>query len=106
MIYLTQENDLNLNHSFVCLYFYASWMPFHKKMHTMIGKIEEKYKEQNIICYGIDVDAFKSMIKRFNLESIPTVIIYLNNKEVKRATGIMMTSAFKTLFSDILKKKS
>jgi thioredoxin-like negative regulator of GroEL len=105
MIYLTQENDLNLNHKFACLYFYASWMPFHKKMHTMISKIEDKYKEYDIVFYAIDIDFHKSFLKRFSVESIPTIVIHANNKEVNRTCGIMMTSAFKSLFADIFKKK-
>jgi hypothetical protein len=98
MIFLTEENDLNLNDRKVALYFYASWMPFNKKMLLMISKIEEKHKD--IIFYAIDTDFFKNLCTRFKVEEIPTVILF-KNKEIKRITGVSMTSAFKNAFNDI-----
>ena len=98
MLFLTQESDLILN-KIQALYFYASWMPFHKKMALMINKIEEKYK--NITFLAIDVDHFASSCKRFNIESIPTVIVLVDGQEVKRVNGLVMTSAFKSIFTDI-----
>lgn len=105
MQYLTQDTDLIIKN--VCvIYFYASWMPFHKKMTSMISKIEETYKNKNINFYAVDVDFFKNLCKRFNVESIPTIIVFSNDKEVKRAEGVILTSAFKKIFVDIFNKKS
>lgn len=94
---LLQEQDLKIS-SLQALYFYASWMPFHKKMLTMIDKIEDKY---NISFTAIDVDAYKGLCKRFSVESIPTVLILKDGKEIKKITGIVLTSAFKSAFADI-----
>ncbi len=106
MIYLTTEEDLNLNFKFACIYFYASWMPFHKRMSLMISRLEEKYKEKDIIFYAVDIDSFKPFIKRFGLQSIPTIILNKNFKEFKRVEGIIMSSALKRLFVDIFKEKT
>lgn len=81
------------------LYFYSTWMPFHTKFLTMISKIEEKYKEISFL--AVDVDEFKSQCIRFNIDSIPTVLIFKNGKEVKRIVGLTLTSAFKSAFADI-----
>ena len=99
MLFLTQESELHNNAKIVSLYFYASWMPYHKRMVTMISKIEEKYN--HILFIAIDVDHFKGLCKRFNVTSIPEVIITVNNKEVKRINGLVLTSAFRSAFSDI-----
>ncbi len=98
MIFITHESDLLLNDKKAALYFYASWMPFHKKMMIMISKVEEKYKD--IVFYAIDIDFFKSLCSRYKIEEIPTVVI-INNKEIKRLVGLPLTSAFKSAFSDI-----
>ncbi len=99
MFFITQESELQSTSKIVSLYFYASWMPFHKKMLTMIGKMEEKYKD--IAFFAIDVDHFKGLCKRFNVTSIPEVLILVDGKEAKRINGLVLTSAFRSTFGDI-----
>jgi thioredoxin-like negative regulator of GroEL len=104
MLFLTQELDFNVNTKITSLYFYASWMPYHKKMLTMINKMELKYKD--ITFFAIDVDHFKGLCKRFKVTSIPEVIILLDGNEVKRINGMVLTSAFKSAFGDIYDSRS
>jgi thioredoxin-like negative regulator of GroEL len=99
MQFITQEEELSMSLPLQALYFYASWMPYHNKFITMISKIEEKYK--GISFYAIDVDAFPNQCKRFSVDSIPEVLILKDGKEVKRITGLVLTSAFKSAFADI-----
>ncbi len=99
MLFITQEEELQLNKPLQALYFYASWMPYHGKFLTMIGKMEEKYKD--ISFYAIDVDVFNNQCKRFSIDSIPTVIILKDGKEAKRINGLVLTSAFRSAFADI-----
>jgi thioredoxin-like negative regulator of GroEL len=99
MEFLTHEDDLVFKTKLIVLYFYASWMPFHKKMMIMISKMEEKYKD--ISFYAIDVDHFKGFCRRFDIDSIPTVLILEEGKEKKRINGLVMTSAFRSAFADI-----
>jgi|SRR5579885_1090336 len=99
MLFTTSEDEIRLNESIQAIYFYASWMPFHKKMLTMISKMEEKHKEVSFL--AVDVDQFANQCKRFEIESIPTVIILKGGKEVKRINGLPLTSAFRSAFADI-----
>ena len=101
MLFLTSEEELILKPKFQMLYFYASWMPYHKKMINMISKMEQKYKD--IDFFAIDVDGFKSFIKRFEINSIPTITILNNGKEIKRLEGLILTSVIKAAFVDICK---
>ncbi len=97
MIFLTDENIV------ICklqaLYFYAPWIPYHKKMLIMIDKVEQKYK--NIEFLAINTDDFKGLCSRFSVSSIPSVIILNDGAELKRIKGLVMTSAFKSAFADI-----
>lgn len=99
MIFITQEKDIILTDKIQALYFYANWMSFDKKMQVMIAKIEEKYPQVSFL--AIDVDEFKNTCKRFNVTSIPTVLIMKNGVEKNRINGMVMTSAFKSAFNDI-----
>ncbi len=101
MLFLTSEEELILEPKIQILYFYASWMPYHKKMVNMVSKMEQKYKDIDFL--AIDVDGFKSFIKRFGINSIPTIVILNNGKEIKRLEGLILTSAIKSAFVDICK---
>lgn len=99
MQYLSKESNFQLKNNIQSLYFYASWMPFHKKMSIMLAKMEEKYK--NVEFTAIDVDAYKSLCIRFDVTSIPTILIMDDGKEKKRITGLVLTSALRSAFADI-----
>lgn len=101
MLFLTEESELELKPKIQVLYFYASWMPYHKKMQFMLGKMEEKYS--NIDFFAVDIDFFKTFIKRFNIDSIPTILFLNDGKEIKRINGLVLTSALKSTFVDICK---
>ena len=104
MLFITREEELKLDKSLQCLYFYTIWMPYHSKFVTMIGKMEEKYN--HIHFYAIDVDQFRSQCKRFSIDSIPTVLILQDGKEIKRINGLILTSAFRSAFADICLSES
>jgi len=104
MKFLTQEEDLSFKGKRQSFYFYSAWMPYHKKMLSMISKMEDKYKDINF--FAIDTDHFRGLCKRFNIESIPTVIILEDNYEVKKINGIVLTSAFRSAFADICRTES
>ena len=99
MLFITREEELQIDLPLQALYFYAPWMPFHSKFMTMISKIEEKHKDINF--FAVDVDEFTNQCKRFSIDSIPTVLIIKEGKEVKRISGLVLTSAFKSAFVDI-----
>lgn len=98
MIFLTKEEDLDLSAKKRALYFYASWMPYHKKMLVMIDKMENKYPDMKF--FAIDVNAFPNLCKRFTIDSVPMVLIF-NERKTRRIAGLVLTSAFRSTFADI-----
>jgi thiol-disulfide isomerase/thioredoxin len=96
---ITSEEELSIGQGVQSLYFYASWMPQHKKMLIMIDKVQEKYKDIEFI--AIDVDHFKGLCKRFTIESIPMVLVFKDGAEAQRIAGITLTGAFRSAFADI-----
>jgi thioredoxin-like negative regulator of GroEL len=105
MLFLTSEDELKITNSIQALYFYAPWLGLpHRKMMTMIGKVSEKHQDIEFI--GVDSDQFKGLCKRFNIESIPTVVLLKDGVELKRITGMVLTSAFRSIFADICNSES
>ena len=99
MLFITEDNEFKVQDGIQGIYFYATWMPFHKKMTLMISKVEEKHN--NISFVGVDVDCFRSLTKRFDVKSVPIVLVLSNGSEKKRIEGLVMTSSFKAIFNDI-----
>lgn len=64
----------------------------------MLDKMEQKYND--IKFFAVNIDQFRKICNRFYIDSVPTVIIF-DKKELKRITGLVLTSAFKRAFDDI-----
>lgn len=101
MNFITSEEEISQSSKTRVLYFCASWMPFSKRMLKVIESLEKKYT--NIQFQAIDVDFFKNLCIRFNVTSIPVILIFKDNKEVTRANGLILSSALKKVFVDICK---
>ena len=100
MIFITEDYELKFKFKTQAFYFYATWMPFHKKMLVMIDKVENKYKD--IDFYAIDSDHLKTICKQFKIESIPTVVIWSKLNEIKRINGFVLTKAFMHAFDEVI----
>jgi thioredoxin-like negative regulator of GroEL len=103
MIFITKETDVNMQVPLQSLYFYASWIPFHKKFLLMISKIEEKY---HMPFFAIDIDQFPQIAKKFSVKSIPVVLVLKKGEELNRIEGLVLTSAFKSFYVDIYNKET
>jgi len=102
MNFITHEEELKINNGLCAVYFYAPWLIYHKKMMVMFDKVKEKYKDISYI--GVDVSQFKKITSIYEVDSIPTVIVFNKGKEVNRLKGICLTSAFRSFFDDIYSK--
>jgi len=104
MKFILDEEGLCLrNKKEISLYFYAAWMPYHKKMLFMIDKVEKKY--DNVYFFAIDVDAFGGICKRFNIKSIPTIVLIKNKQEVNRINGLVLTKPFMSCYYNTFKQE-
>jgi len=99
MISVLDESSFSFNEGYQVLYFYGTSMPFHKRMSSILLNLEDKNKDMSF--YSIDVYLVKTFIKRFGLKDLPTVCIFKSGKEIKRVTGIVMSSAMKALFREV-----
>jgi thioredoxin 1 len=99
MLFVTDQKEIQFDSGICSIYFYSNWMPFHNKMIVILSKMETKYN--NIKHLAIDVNSHQEVIKRFNIESIPTVLLMRDGKEIKRIVGIVLTSAMRSAYADI-----
>ena len=102
MIFISSEDELQISEGLSVIYFYANWMPYHKKMIVMIDKVHERFPKLKV--FAVNTDNFKNQCKRYSVKNIPAVLAFRDGVEIKRLTGCIMTSAFKKVFCDALKE--
>jgi thioredoxin-like negative regulator of GroEL len=102
MFFITNETDLQFNwqeHPVQGLYFYRSGIPFHAKMIGIIDQLQQKYKQTYF--YAIDAEHFNGSCIRFAVESVPTLVVLKDAKEIKKIEGSVKTQDFINVFDDI-----
>lgn len=70
----------------VLIEFYASWCPHCQRMMPVVEQVRELLGGQ-VPVYQYDIDKYKEAADEANVTSIPTFIIYDNDREVWRHTG-------------------
>lgn len=91
--------DLPINNTI--LYFYANWMPQHKRMMKIINNLPEL--GYNVIV--VDTDSFKDFAKANSITCVPTFLFYKNKKKLKTIEGLQMSSVINNEIYNIYLKE-
>ncbi len=66
--------------------FYATWCSPCKMLAPEIERLSELYGDSIKVC-KLNVDSARSIIRRYAVESVPTVMLFLDGKITNRFTG-------------------
>ena len=85
----TNDNDFDydvLNKDLVLVDFHASWCQPCKQMAPVLEEFARKtYGEVSVIKVDVDENKFRS--ERYNIRSIPTMVLFKNGTQIARKTG-------------------
>lgn len=88
-IMTTEEFDDILNSKEICVCdFSASWCMPCRMMSPIMEDVSEKYKRKYFF-YQIDIDSAEDLAEKFNVDVVPTIIVFKNGKEIGRTSGFM-----------------
>lgn len=71
---------------YVIIDFFATWCGPCKVMSKIIEEISKQKKDQ--IIYKVDVDKQVELAQKFEIMSIPTIIIFKDGKNIKEFIGV------------------
>ena len=72
---------------YILLFFTASWCGPCKRIKPFFHECSVKYKEK-CLCLSVDVDKFPELVKRYNIEAMPTFLCFMNKKKVHEIVGM------------------
>lgn len=84
IIHLKNENFNDLIKEKILVDFYATWCGPCKMIAPELEKVESSIK-----VVKVDVDEFEELARNYGVMSIPTLILFDKEKEVKRNIGFM-----------------
>lgn len=79
----------------VLIDFYADWCGPCKRLSPIVDKVARENKDVKFV--RIDVDNNKELANRYNVSSIPTLVVIENGKEINRSVGLIPEDSILTL---------
>ena len=71
----------------VLIDFYADWCGPCQKISPIVDKFAEEHSEIKVV--RIDIDAQEELADRYNIRSIPTLVVIENGEEINRVIGLV-----------------
>ena len=89
ILHLTSENfdDTLKNNSLVLVDFWATWCAPCRMIAPVLEELAERYKD-DLILGKVDVDEESSLASKYNIQSIPTVILFKDGQIVATEIGV------------------
>lgn len=81
----------------VALDFYQATCPPCRALEPRLERIADEYAGR-VIVYRVDIDRDMPVAERFGVNSIPTVVILRNGKEVERLDGLITDDDLQVAF--------
>ena len=79
----------------VIIDFFATWCGPCKRIAPVYEELAEKYS--NVTFLKVDVDESEHIASKFNIESLPTFVLFKNGIEVTRIEGANLDALLRTL---------
>lgn len=90
------DQIVNQNEKSVLLKFFATWCGPCKAFTPIVEEFASEHPE--IIVGTVDIDQCPEIADRFNVASVPTLVVLKNGKETGRSVGLKSKGAIAHLF--------
>jgi len=105
MINLTDENfekEITNSSKPILVDFWAQWCTPCFVLGPILEKVVQGYKDKLTLA-KVDLDTAPQISKKYEIEQIPTVILFKNGKPVSEFIGVKPESAIKKILDEALK---
>jgi len=78
---------------------HAPWCPTCKAQAPTLARLSKQPKFKNMIRFNIDFDSQKDLLRKFNVRTQSTLIVFKGKREVGRSTGITDAASIEALLA-------
>lgn len=71
----------------VLMEFYASWCPHCKAFYPVLNAASETLNQNGIVVAQTEIDDFEDIADEYNVQSIPTIMFFVNGSPVAVSSG-------------------
>lgn len=89
----TTDFEEIINGELVLVDFFATWCGPCKMLAPVLNEFAEA--NQNVKVLKVDVDEYNSLAKKYEIFSVPTLMVFKNGEMVKRQAGFMDLESLK-----------
>ena len=101
---LNSDNfDQTINKGVVLVYFWATWCRPCQIQGPIVSELAGKYKDK-ITVGKIDIDQNSDLAGTYNIQSIPTLMIFVEGKPVETLVGLRSKGALEELINKYIRK--
>jgi len=98
------EKEINSTDKFVLVDFFATWCEPCTVLGPILERIAEHFKEK-IIVMKANVDDVPVTAQKFEVESIPKIVLFKNGKAINGFVGLIPENKIKEWLENIIKQK-
>ena len=84
---LSQLEELFTQHKYVVVKFSAEWCGPCKRIHPVYERLSNSEKYNSVCFLHIDVDEVRDICEKYDVEAMPTFILFQNGEELVRFEG-------------------
>lgn len=95
-------NDVISGDSLVLVDFFATWCRPCKMMHPVLEQVKDALGDR-IRIIKVDVDKYGATAGRYQIQSVPTLMLFRNGETLWRASGAMSKADLLTTIDSFLK---
>lgn len=86
---LTDKNFQNLTKNKIVLVdFWAAWCAPCRMMAPVLNDLADDLDGKEVAVGKVNIEQYQSLAKKYNIRSIPTMVIFKNGVEVSRFSGV------------------
>ena len=104
MYNVNDESELHLESGVCAVKFSATWCSPCKQMEPTIEKLESEFQNAKFI--SIDIDEVPSIVQRYKIRSLPTLLIMKDGQEVNRVIVLSLIEPLRKILRDVLTDKA
>ena len=99
---MEEISNTNLDNGLFALKFHADWCAPCKRMEPIFSKLEEEFNKIKFI--SVNTEENKDILKKYNVRSIPVLILIKDGVEFNRINGVTLIDPLRTMFKEFIKE--